>query len=78
VDLDELHQMLKSEIAEAQKRYQYYADKRRSPPPDFKIGDKVMLNSKHVKTTRPAKKLSEKNLGPYEIIDQPGTLSFTL
>jgi hypothetical protein len=78
VDLDELHQMLKYEIAEAQKQYQYYADKRRSPPPDFKIGDKVMLNSKHVKTTRPAKKLSEKNLGPYEIIDQPGTLSFTL
>jgi hypothetical protein len=78
VDLDELHRELRIEIAEAQKRYQHYADKKRSPAPDFKVGDKVFLNSKNVKTTRPAKKLAEKNLGPYEIIDQPGTLSFTL
>ena len=29
-------------------------------------------------TTRPSKKLSEKNFGPYKIIAQPGSLSYTL
>jgi len=33
--------------------------------------------AKFFQTTRPSKKLSEKYLGPYEIIVQPGTLSFT-
>jgi hypothetical protein len=38
----------------------------------------VFVKAKFFRTTRPAKKLSEKYLGPYEIIAQPGTLSFTV
>jgi len=48
------------------------------PAPDFKIGDEVFVLSKFIKTTRPSKKLSEKYLGPYKIIGQPGSHSFTL
>ena len=51
---------------------------RRSPAPDFKIGDKVFVKAQFFQTTWPSKKLSEKYLGPYEIISQPGTLLFTL
>ena len=36
------------------------------------------MKAKFFCTTRPSKKLSEKYLGLYEIITQPGTLSFTL
>src|ERR1700734_2168450 len=43
VNLDELHQELKSAIAEAQLRYQGPADARRTPAPDFKVGDKVYV-----------------------------------
>ena len=78
VDLDELHQELRSQIAEAQKRYQGPADARRAPAPDFKVGDKVFVKAAHFRTTRPSKKLSEKNLGPFEIIAQVGPASFTL
>ena len=78
VDLDELHQELRLNIAEAQKRYQVSADARRLPAPDFKIGDQVFLLSKHIRTTRPSKKLSEKYVGPYMIIGQAGTHSFIL
>src|SRR5882724_1376465 len=78
VDLDELHQELRLQIADAQKRYQGPADARRAPAPDFKVGDKVFVKAAHFRTTRPSKKLSEKNLGPFEIIAQVGRASFTL
>jgi len=78
VDLDELHQELRLQIADAQKRYQGPADARRAPAPDFKVGDKVFVKAAHFRTTRPSKKLSEKNLGPFKIIAQVGRASFTL
>ena len=62
----------------AQQHYQKSADTRRSPTPDFKVGDKVFVKAQFFRTTRLSKKLSEKYLRPYEIIAQPGTLSFTL
>ena len=78
VNLDDLHQELRTQISEAQKRYQGPADSRRSAAPDFKIGDFAFVKATFLRTTRPSKKLSEKNLGPFEIIAQVGRLSFTL
>ena len=78
VDLESLHQYLHEEMAAAQKRYQGPADARRSPAPNFKVGDQVYVKAKYFRSTRPSKKLSEKNLGPYPIIAQVGTLSFTI
>ena len=54
------------------------ANKCRTPSPDFVIRDKVFVKSDHIHTTRPSKKLVEKYLGPFEIIAQAGTHSFTL
>ncbi|CDO77784.1 hypothetical protein BN946_scf184609.g1, partial [Trametes cinnabarina] len=78
VDLEELHTELRKQIAEAQARYQVQADKHRLPAPDFRIGDLVYLKAEHIRTTRPSKKLSEKFLGPFEIIAKVGTHSYTL
>ena len=78
VDLDELQSTLKAEISAAQQRYQKYTDARRSPTPDFKVGDKVFVKAQFFWTTRPSKKLSEKYLRPYKIISQPSILLFTL
>ena len=78
VDLESLHQYLREKMAAAQKRYQGPADARRSPAPDFKVSDQVYVKAKYFRSTRPSKKLSEKNLGPYPIITQVGTLSFTI
>ncbi|KXN84514.1 hypothetical protein AN958_12402 [Leucoagaricus sp. SymC.cos] len=41
-------------------------------------GQKVFVKAKYFHTICPSKKLSEKYLGPYEIIAQPGSHSFTL
>ena len=65
-------------MAAAQKRYQGPADARRLPTPNFKVGDQVYVKAKYFRSTQPSKKLSEKNLGPYPIIAQVGTLSFTI
>ncbi|KAL7281330.1 hypothetical protein ACG7TL_004639 [Trametes sanguinea] len=43
VDLDELHSVLRQQIAEAQARYQVQADKHCLPAPDFKVGDQVYV-----------------------------------
>jgi hypothetical protein len=78
VDLDELHQKLKSSIHEAQARYQKYTDLRRAPAPDFQVGQQVFVKAQFFRTTRPSKKLSEKFLGPFEIIGKAGTHAFQL
>ena len=78
VDLDELQNTLKAEISMAQQHYQKSADVRRSPAPDFKVGDKVFVKAQFFWTTWPSKKLSKKYLRPYKIIAQPDILSFTL
>jgi len=78
VDLESLHEYLCEEMAAAKKRYQGPADARRSPAPNFKVGDQVFIKAKYFRSTRPSKKLSKKNLGPYPIIAQVSTLSFTI
>jgi len=78
VDLGELHENLKLHIRQVQQRYQKSANNRQLPPPDFKIGQKIYIKAQFIRTTCPSKKLSEKNLGPYKIIAQPSSVSFTL
>jgi len=65
-------------MANTQLRYQGPADAKHTLAPDFKVGDQVYVKAKYFQSTRPSKKLSEKNLGPYTIIAQVGSLSFTL
>jgi len=78
IDLELLHQYLREEMAKAQLCYQGPADAKRTPALDFKVGDQVYVKAKYFWSTQPSKKLSEKNLGPYTIIAQVGSLSFTL
>src|SRR5258708_8693829 len=76
-DLDQLHSQLKASIAEAQEHYQKAADHQWIPSPAFRIGDRVYVKAKFFCTTRPSRKLAEKNLGPFTIIGTPRTHSIT-
>ena len=64
VNLDELHQELKSTIMEAQLRYQGPADARRAPAPDFTVlvGEHTFIKAKFFCSSWPSQKLSEKFL----------------
>ena len=65
-------------MAAAQVQYQGSMDARQTLAPDFKIGDQAFVKAKYFRTTRPLRKLAERNLGPFTIIAQPGTHSITL
>jgi len=78
LNLDELQNMLKEEIAKAQRQYQPFANSCWQQSLDFQVRQSVFVRLQYFWTTRPSKKLSEKYLGPYEIIAQPSPQSFTL
>src|SRR5258705_5441078 len=77
-DLECVQAELKENIAQAQERYWKNADKHRVEAPELKIGDQAYVKAKFFRTRWPSKKLSEKNLGPYNMIGKPGTHSVTL
>src|SRR5258708_454451 len=77
-DMERVQVELKENIAQAQERYRKNADKHRTEAPKLKIGDQAYVKAKFFRTRRPSKKLSEKNLGPYNVIGKPGTHSVTL
>jgi hypothetical protein len=76
--LDKLHQELKTTIAEAQLCYQDPADLQRMSAPLFKVGQQAFVKAKFFCSTRPSTKLSDKFLGPFNIIAQTSAHSITL
>jgi hypothetical protein len=61
----------KATMAESQERYARQANKHRRAV-DFQVKDKVWVSTKHWKTDRPSKKLSNQMEGPFEILEQIG------
>ncbi|MBW0533952.1 hypothetical protein O181_073667 [Austropuccinia psidii MF-1] len=76
--LQSVQQVVKEELESEIRRFKKYADRNRSIPPDFQPGDKVWLASKSIKTMIPTKKLSERLLGPFEVIENSGSHSYHL
>jgi len=65
--MKKLTELLQSEMKYAQALQEWHANKGRSPAYDFKEGDMVYLNTRNLRTQRPAKKLDWKFIGPYKI-----------
>src|SRR5258708_29360077 len=72
VDLECIQAELKENIAQVQERYWKNVDKHRMEAPELKIGNQAYAKAKSFRTRWPSKKLSEKNLGPYDVIGKPG------
>jgi len=62
--LEETHRVLRKNLLKAQKRQSKYTSGKEIT---FKVGDKVWLSTKHLRTTRPLKKLDYKRTGPYTV-----------
>ncbi|XP_053571514.1 uncharacterized protein LOC128661265 [Bombina bombina] len=60
--------ILKLHLSEAKERQKKYYDYHHSPTPLYKIGDLVLLSTKHLKLQLPSKKLANQYIGPYPII----------
>jgi hypothetical protein len=62
-------------ILSANEYQKEYADKKRLPA-TFKVGDQVLVSTRHMKSTRPKRKLDWKYVGPGTITDQYGPSAF--
>jgi transposase InsO family protein len=45
---------------------------------NFEVGEQVLLRGKNVKTKRPCRKLEDKYLGPFEILERKGLVAYKL
>jgi len=68
----------KSAIRKAQEDMTWYYNRKRTPAPIYKPGDRVYLDASDIKTTRPSPKLSHRQLGPFEIECQVGPSAYRL
>lgn len=68
-DLQALHQYLKEEIKKSNESSARYYNKKRIPAPEYKLNDQVWLSTENLHLSRPMKKLSEKFIGPFKIIE---------
>ena len=63
-----VHEEAEAAVSKARDDMQRYADLNRGQAPIYKLGDKVWLSTKDLKLNRPAQKLSERQLGLFEIV----------
>lgn len=73
-----LHSNLQFEIAIAQENHAKFYNRKVISGPELKIGDKVWLLSRNIKTQRPTGKLDHRRLGPYKILEKIGSRSYKL
>ena len=76
-DIEQLHSSMRQRILKAQQAQKRYADERRTDA-SFSVGDKVLLSTEHIKTTRPSKKLDFRRAGPFKITAKIGSVAYRL
>ncbi|QRV82130.1 Retrotransposable element Tf2 protein [Ceratobasidium sp. AG-Ba] len=69
---------LQASVNLANEKIKHYYDLKHRAPDDIKVGDKVWLDARNIKTERPVAKLSAKKIGPYKVLKREGTHAFRL
>ena len=72
------HSTARTALGYAADRMSKSASTRRSLPPSFLVGDRVLLRSDHIHTTRPSKKLDDKSIGPFSVTHVLGSHNYRL
>ena len=75
--LREAQKMAEAAMVSAQQNQENTANRSRAPAPQYKVGDKVRLNLRHVQTDRPCKKLDWIH-GKYTVIEVVGSHAYRL
>ena len=76
--LSRLDAYLRHEMSYAQDLQKEFANRKRSPAPVFKPGDQVWLFTRHIRTTRPSRKIDWQKLGRFTIRRRVGTHAYEL
>ena len=72
-ELSDLHAHLREQLRITITAYEQATDNDRLAIPPFRVGEYVWLDARNIRTTRPAKKLDYRRLGPYPIIEEVST-----
>jgi len=65
--MQQVHEHLRVEMRRSQDIMEEGANRKRLPAPQISEGTKVWLDARHIRTTRPSRKLDRKRLGPYVV-----------
>lgn len=76
--IHKLQDELKAEMKYAQATHKEFSDEHRASGLRYKVGDKVWLLRKNIKTKRPSDKLDYKKIGPYKVTRAIGTRAYEL
>jgi hypothetical protein len=68
----------KAALAKSKDDMTRYYNQKRTKAPEYKPGDKVYLDASDIQTTRPSRKLSHRNLGPFPIERRVGNNAYRL
>lgn len=76
--MNQLHHFLHEEMTFAQAIQEDYANRKRIPAPNYKVGDYVFVDAKNLRSERPSKKLDFKSYGPCRIDRIIGSYAYRL
>ena len=76
--IKDVHELVMKSLDKAANTMKKYYDCYSGPSLQYKPGDKVLLDSRNIKTTRLTKKFNNKWLGPFEVDSKVGASAYKL
>ncbi len=76
--MQEIHVTVKKSLEKDALQMKVQYDKSKRPAIEYKVGDKVWLDTTNLHLPRPKKKLDDKRTGPFEIKNKKGASTYTL
>lgn len=77
-EMKRAHEDAEAAMRKAKDDMKRWYDRNAREDPGYSVGDKVWLETTNLKVERPSRKLSEKRLGPFEVLEKIGQTSYKL
>jgi len=76
--MKQIHEHLRVEMRRSQAVQEEEANRGRTPAPNIREGTQVWLDARHIRTTRPTRKLDWKRLGPFKVLRRISPYAYKL
>ncbi len=76
--MSNIHRETRDALQKAAGNMKRQYDKRKTTSRDYQVGDKVWLDSTNLHLPRPKKKLDDKRVGPFPVLEKVGAAAYKL